>query len=85
MAEVGKKLDERLRTLEDNNVLSVDVGEMYITMEQLEDKNQLLKDGLRTLEQNLDVAENHAVEVKQPVVLRDTNCSWRNVGGLRRQ
>ena len=59
LAEVEKKLDERLRSLEDNNeILSADVGEISTTVEQLEDEIQSLKDKRRTLEEQLDAAEN---------------------------
>ena len=61
LAEVEKKLDERLKTLEDSNdVLSADVGEMSTKVEQLEEENQFIKDGLRNLEEKLDSAENHS-------------------------
>ena len=61
LAEVEKKLDERLKTLEDSNdVLSADVGEMSTKVEQLEEENQFIKDRLRNLEEKLDSAENHS-------------------------
>ena len=61
LAEVEKKLDERLKTLEDSNdVLSVDVGEMSTKVEHLEEENQFIKDRLRNLEEKLDSAENHS-------------------------
>ena len=61
LAEVGKKLNERLKTLEDSNdVLSADVGEMSTKVEQLEEENQFIKDRLRNLEEKLDSAENHS-------------------------
>ena len=61
LAEVEKKLDERLKTLEDSNdVLSADVGEMSTKAEQLEEENQFIKDRLRNLEEKLDSAENHS-------------------------
>ena len=45
LAEVEKKLDERLKTLEDSNdVLSADVGEMCTKVEQLEEENQFITD-----------------------------------------
>ena len=50
LAEVEKKLDERLKTLEDSSdVLSADVGEMPTKVEQLEEENQFIKDRLRNL------------------------------------
>ena len=61
LAEVEKKLDERLKTLEDSNdVLSVDVGEMSTKVEHLEEENQFIKDRLRNLEEKLDSDENHS-------------------------
>ena len=61
LAEVEKKLDERLKTLEDSNdVLSVDVGEMSTKVEHLEEENQFIKARLRNLEEKLDSAENHS-------------------------
>ena len=54
LAEVEKKPDEWLKTLEDSNdVMSADVG-------QLEEENQFIKDRLRNLEEKLDSAENHS-------------------------
>ena len=54
LAEVEKKLDEWLKTLEDSNdVMSADVG-------QLEEENQFIKDRLSNLEEKLDSAENHS-------------------------
>ena len=56
-----KKLDERLKTLEDSNdVLSVDVGKMSTKVEELEEENQFIKEKLRNLEDKLDSAENHS-------------------------
>ena len=61
LAEVEKKLDEWLKTLEDSNdVLSADVGEMSTKAEQLEEENRFIKDRLRNLEEKLDSGENHS-------------------------
>ena len=60
LAEVEKKLDEWLKTLEDSNdVLSADVGEMSTKVEQLEEENRFIKDRLRNLEEKLDSGENY--------------------------
>ena len=54
LAEVEKKLDEWLKTLEDSHdVLSTKA-------EQLEEENRFIKDRLRNLEEKLDSGENHS-------------------------